>query len=85
MIKKYNTEILSAISIATTIALLGVSMRSGISSAEYMSFSASYSLQPAPGAERLELKLALVHQAVSSFEHRMHIRIFRRYKIRYTC
>ena len=41
---KYNTEILSAISIATTIALLGVSMRNGISSSEYMTFTASYAL-----------------------------------------
>ena len=41
---KYNTEILSAVSIATTIGLLGVSVYSGISSAEYMTFTASYTL-----------------------------------------
>ena len=41
---KYNTEILSAISIATTIALLGASLYNGISSSEYMTFTASYAL-----------------------------------------
>ena len=41
---KYNTEILSAISIGTTIALLGVSMASGVSSKEYMTFTSSYTL-----------------------------------------
>ncbi len=41
---KYNTEILSAISIATTIALLGVSMVNGLTSAEYMTFNSSYAL-----------------------------------------
>ena len=41
---KYNTEILSAISIATTIALLGISMANGLTSAEYMTFNSSYAL-----------------------------------------
>lgn len=41
---KYNTEILSAISIATTIALLGVSMAEGISKETYMTFTSSYTL-----------------------------------------
>ncbi len=41
---KYNTEILSAISIASTIALLGVSVTSGLSSEDYMTFMASYAL-----------------------------------------
>ncbi len=41
---KYNTEILSAISIATTIGLLGVSMVNGLTSAEYMTFNSSYAL-----------------------------------------
>lgn len=41
---KYNTEIISAISILTTIGLLGVSMLNGISSADYMTFTASYAL-----------------------------------------
>ncbi len=41
---KYNTEILSAISIATTIALLGVSMTEDISREMYMTFTASYTL-----------------------------------------
>ncbi len=41
---KYNTEILSAISIATTIALLGVSMAEGVSKETYMTFTSSYTL-----------------------------------------
>ncbi|MCR4655968.1 MAG: ATP-binding cassette domain-containing protein [Lachnospiraceae bacterium] len=41
---KYNTEILSAISIATTIGLLGVSMQNGVTDSEYMTFVGSYSL-----------------------------------------
>ena len=41
---KYNTEILSAISIATTIALLGVSMAEGVSREMYMTFISSYTL-----------------------------------------
>lgn len=41
---KYNTEILSAVTIGSTIALLGTSMFNGISGEEYMTFSASYAL-----------------------------------------
>ena len=41
---KYNTEILSAVSIGTTITLLGVSMTNGVSKEAYMSFTSSYSL-----------------------------------------
>ena len=41
---KYNTEILSAISIASTIALLGVSMTEGVSRETYMTFISSYTL-----------------------------------------
>ncbi len=41
---KYNTEILSALSIAATIALLGVSMTEGISKEMYMTFTSSYAL-----------------------------------------
>lgn len=41
---KYNSEIISFLSIATTIALLGVSMFQGVSAEDYMSFSASYAL-----------------------------------------
>lgn len=42
---KYNTEILSSISIATTIGLLGFSMyNSGVDNARYMTFMESYSL-----------------------------------------
>ena len=41
---KYNTEILSAISIATTIGLLGASMKNGVTDSEYMTFVGSYSL-----------------------------------------
>jgi ABC-type bacteriocin/lantibiotic exporter with double-glycine peptidase domain len=41
---KYNTEILSAISIGSTIALLGISMERGISKETYMTFTSSYAL-----------------------------------------
>ena len=41
---KYNTEILSAISIATTIALLGVSITKDLTRETYMTFTASYTL-----------------------------------------
>ncbi len=41
---KYNAEILSAVTIGSTIALLGVSMKHGISGERYMTFSASYAL-----------------------------------------
>ena len=41
---KYNTEILSAVTIGSTIALLGVSMKNDISGETYMTFSASYAL-----------------------------------------
>ena len=41
---KYNTEILSAVTTGSTIALLGVSMERGISGEVYMTFSASYAL-----------------------------------------
>ena len=41
---KYNTEILSAVSIGATIALLGVSVAEGVSRETYMSFMSSYTL-----------------------------------------
>ena len=41
---KYNTEILSAVTIGSTIALLGISMKNSISSEAYMTFAASYAL-----------------------------------------
>ncbi|MCR5775156.1 MAG: ATP-binding cassette domain-containing protein [Lachnospiraceae bacterium] len=43
-ILKYNTEILSMISIATTIVLLGISMTENISREMYMTFISSYTL-----------------------------------------
>ena len=41
---KYNAEIIAAISTAATIALLGTSIYEGLSSEDYLSFVASYSL-----------------------------------------
>ena len=41
---KYNTEILSAISIGSTIALLGISVKNGITRETYMTFNSSYAL-----------------------------------------